>query len=214
MSSHLRAVTKSSFAVHCVYVKLASLVFLLNCLLLICLSAYLLICLLLILLIVRGHSPVISFRYRFVVFCLSFPSLASCFRCLLRGLQFLSSFRSSSLFFACLRSFVSSLHRRRISSCGPLSRIAVFATAPSSVVFILMSGFRLSSSSSSSTSLLAISVLLSIGASSSVSEIFQLFPKWPDPGHSFIGRVALPWQAACGTGFESNALYGIERAST
>jgi len=91
MSSHLRAVTKSSFAVHCVYVKLASLVFLLNCLLLICLSAY---CLLLILLIVRGHSPVISFRYRFVVFCLSFPSLASCFRCLLRGLQFLSSFRS------------------------------------------------------------------------------------------------------------------------
>ena len=153
--------------------------------------------------------------YRFVVFFLFFVFIASLYRrhllvlrllrfvcllcvvpvsCFMLSLSsswssvsfFVSFFRSSSLFFASLRSFVLSLHRRRISYCDALSSMAVFtaACAPPSVVFISMSGFRLSSSSSSLTSLLAISVLLSIGASSSVSEIFQLLPKCPDPGHS------------------------------
>jgi len=116
-----------------------------------------------------------SFRLRFVVFFLFFVFFASLFRrhllvlCLLRFVCLLSvlpvscfvlllssswssllslrlSFVSSSLFFACLRSFVLSLHRRQISCCSPFSRMVVFGAAPSSVVFIslYMSGFRLS----------------------------------------------------------------------
>jgi len=142
MSSHLRAVTKSTFAAHYVYVKLASLFFLHMLLMLLILLIVLMllilltVLMLLILLIVRG-SPVISFsfRYRYVVFCLFFVSIASLYRrhllvlrlrrfvcllcvvpvsCFMFSLSsswssvsfFVSFFRSSSLFFACLRSFI------------------------------------------------------------------------------------------------------------
>ena len=111
-----------------------------------------------------------SFRLRFVVFlcfvfiaclCLVISLFFACFVsfiCVLPVLLFLllcpfvvffdvfDSFFASFIrcFFVVLRrlrSFVVSLHRRRISYCGPLSRMAVFATAPSSVVFIF--DFRL-----------------------------------------------------------------------
>jgi len=106
-----------------------------------------------------------SFRLRFVVIFLCFVFIASLYLLhllVLRLLRFvycspcssvyasvpfrrsswssllssLLSFVASSLFFAFLRSFVSSLYRRRISCCGLLSRMAVFMS---------ISGFRLSS---------------------------------------------------------------------
>ena len=116
-----------------------------------------------------------SFRFRFAFFFLFFVFFASlylvfslffaCFvslsRCLpvllflLLALSLSSSLSSllSSFSFGLLlcsslvfvRSFVSSLYRRRILCCGLLSRMAVFFAAPSSVVFMSISSFRFSS---------------------------------------------------------------------